>query len=97
MWPVFEFAARYVFWYLFYGAVHECAHLATAVALGCGGDCLTLSNAWSAIFGRSVAVPSLGKDGWERTVTTHAAWICSVSLALAVAGPAWSARWAAGS
>ena len=85
------------YWYVVFGAVHEVAHVVAATVVGCGEGCRSWENVARALFGRSVALPSLPRRGWRRAVATHAGWLASVSCAVlgGGAGPARrAAAWA---
>lgn len=64
--------------YLFFGVLHELAHVATARSLGYQNESLSLSFFVGILLGRVSVIPSLEfASAWEIALVRHAGWLAS--------------------
>jgi hypothetical protein len=92
-----------VLWYIAFGALHELAHIATAVACGLSNlnmnGILQYNDGWipllyRVLLGRHVVLPAL-EYSYDEFLVRHAGWIFSIVLATVLSKASSSAKFAA--
>jgi hypothetical protein len=94
-----------VLWYIAFGALHELAHIAAAVACGLSNLNVTLNSIllhndgwipllYRVLLGRHVVLPAVEQSGDEFLVR-HAGWVFSIALAMVLNKSSSSAKLAA--